>query len=157
MLIRRSLFVLALLLFAACETETTPADDVVVTEDMPDETMNDDMMDSDTMMDSDVTAEGTLEAIPAEGLTAMDPMAAIGNIDAWIAKLDGADFDNADEIRGGLMQLKDQLQQMPLDGSAIGATLVDLGTWTTEAAPGDGALQQLGSALVASGERLTSM
>lgn len=104
----------------------------------------------------DVTAEATLAAVPPEGLTAMNPSAAVDNIDAWIARLDGATFTNATEIRNGLMQLRNQLTTSPLDGAAIGRTLIDLGNWTTQAAGGDGALQQLGSALTATGNQLAN-
>ena len=155
---RLPLFALALLLpLAACETEpdvdttTVETTDPVITNDpMVDDTMGDDMMDT-----TEVTAQSTLDAVPAEGLTAMAPSAAIANIDSWIAQLDGADFTNASEIRDGLTTLRGQLQESPLDGNAIGETLVNLGTWTSEAAGGDAALSQLGSALSSAGETLT--
>ncbi len=157
---RLSLLALALLLpLAACETEpdvdatTIDTTDPIVTEDpMMDDTMDDGMMDADA-----VTAQGTLDAVPADGLTAMAPATALANIDSWIDQLDGATFTNASEIRQGLMTLRDQLQEDPLNGSAIGETLTNLGNWTSEAAGGDAALGQLGSALTSAGNGLTGM
>ena len=163
MITRLPLFALALMLpLAACETEpdvettTVETTDPVVTDDMmADEPMADDPMMGDAAVDTSVTAQATLDAVPAGGLTDMAPSAAIANIDSWIAKLDGATFTNASEIRDGLTTLRSQLQASPLDGNAIGETLVDLGTWTTEAAGGDAALSQLGSALTSAGQGLT--
>lgn len=162
---RLSLLALALLLpLAACETEpdTDVADvtvepaDPMATDDMMDDDMADDPMMDDPAMDSDVTAQGTLDAVPAAGLTAMAPATAVSNIDSWIAQLDGATFTNASEIRDGLMTLRTQLQADPIDGNAVGETLTNLGNWTTEAAGGDAALSQLGSALTSAGQGLTS-
>ena len=140
----------------ACADDTTPADDAVVV-DPVDPVVTDDPMMDDGMMATDVTAQGTLDAVPAGGLTEMAPATAVSNIDSWIAQLDGATFENSTEIRQGLMTLKDQLQTTPLDGSAIGATLTDLGNWTEAAAGGDASLTQLGQALASAGQNLTSM
>ena len=161
----RLFFLLAVALIlplAACADVETAGDDVVtddaiVVDDTDDLDMDDDMMDDDMMMADPVTAQATLDAVPAEGLTAMAPAAAIANIDNWIGQLDGAEFENADEIREGLMTLKDQLQTTPLDGSAIGATLTNLGTWTVQSAGADAALTNLGQALESAGQSLTSM
>ena len=71
---------------------------------------------------------------------------------AWIAKLDGNEA--AAPIVEGLKTLKGQLTATPLDGSAIGATLVELGTGTKAAAAGDGSLEQLGEALENAGNTL---
>ena len=161
----RTLPLLALALtlpLAACADDTTPADDAVVVDPVDpvvdpidDGTMMDDGMMADGM--ADVTAQGTLDAVPAGGLTEMAPATAVGNIDQWIARLDGATFENSDEIRQGLMTLKDQLQTTPLDGSAIGETLTNLGNWTEASAGGDASLTQLGQALASAGQNLTSM
>ena len=158
------LLAFALVLPLAACADAEPDGDEVITDDgvmvddaADDMDMDDDMMDDDGMMANEVTAQGTLDAVPAEGLTAMAPATAVANIDQWIARLDGADFENADEISGGLETLKDQLQTTPLDGAAIGATLTDLGTWTEQSAGGDAALTQLGQALAAAGQSLTSM
>ena len=158
----RTLPLLALALTLAACADTDEVDPVVVDPAEPDVVAVDPMMDDDTMMDdgmmaSDVTAQGTLDAVPAGGLTEMPLATATGNIDQWIATLDGATFQNATEIRQGLMTLKDQLQTTPLDGSAIGATLTDLGNWTEAAAGGDASLTQLGQALASAGQNLTSM
>ena len=161
----RTLPLLALALtlpLAACADDATPADDTVVVDpvdpvvDPMDDTMMDDGM-NDDMMASDVTAQSTLDAVPAGGLTEMAPATAVGNIDSWIAQLDGATFQNATEIRQGLMTLKDQLQASPIDGAAVGETLTNLGNWTEQAAGGDASLTQLGQALASAGQNLTSM
>lgn len=153
---RLSLFALALLLpLSACETETEvdtaelETTDPLVTEEP--------VLDEPMMDTAEVTPQGTLDAVPAGGLTEMAPSAALANIDSWIDRLDGATFTNATEIRQGLMTLRDQLQEDPLNGSAIGETLTNLGNWTSEAAGTDSALSQLGSALTSAGENLTSM
>ncbi len=159
------LLAFALVLPLAACADPEPDGDEIVTDDgvMIDDAADDLDMDDDMMMDDDammadpVTAQGTLDAVPAEGLTAMSPATAIANIDNWIAQLDGADFENADEIRDGLMTLKDQLQTTPLDGSAIGETLTNLGTWTVQSAGADAALTNLGQALESAGQSLTSM
>ena len=157
----RTLPLLALALtlpLAACADDTTPADDTVVVDPVdPVVDPADDMMMDDGMMASDVTAQGTIDAVPAGGLTEMAPATAIGNIDSWIAQLDGATFQNATEIRQGLMTLKDQLQASPIDGAAVGETLTNLGNWTEQAAGGDASLTQLGQALASAGQNLTSM
>ena len=160
-----SLLALAFILpLAACADAEPDGDEVltddnavVVDDDLVDDPMMDDGMMDDGMMMDDVTAQGTLDAVPAGGLTEMAPATAVANIDSWIAQLDGATFENSTEIRQGLMTLKDQLQTTPLDGSAIGATLSDLGTWTEAAAGGDASLTQLGQALASAGQNLTSM
>lgn len=111
----------------------------------------------------DVTVDGTIAAAGTD-LTALPVADATANIDGWIAKLEGAEFEQADGIVAGLRELKTQLATMPLDGSAIGATLADLGDETTAAAAGassssqDG-LRTLGRTLSTAGERLggTSM
>ena len=150
----RLLLALALLPLAACadadDTVATDDVDVVavepVTEPMDDPAMADPMAD-------DVTAQGTLDAVQsAGGLTNMAPTAAVANIDAWIAKLDG--MDAAAPVVDGLQTLKGQLTATPLDGAAIGATLVMLGDQTTAAAGDDTSLQQLGQALTSAGNTL---
>ncbi len=142
-------------LLAACEPEPD-ADATAATSDRIAEAdpMMDNTMDEGPVDTTEVTPQGTLGAVPTEGLTSMAPSAAFTNIDDWIGRLDGAAFTNAPEIREGLMALRNQLQEDPLDGSAIGETLVDLGTWTSEAAGDDEALRQLGAALTSAGETL---
>jgi hypothetical protein len=146
---RLSLFALAFLLpLAACETEEvepieTDADVVAVDP-------------IDTPMTDEVTVEGTIAAA-GDDITALAPAAALDNINGWIDRLDGADFQNATEIREGLMTLRDQLQEAPLNGAAIGETLTNLGTWTVEAAGGTGDLATLGNALQSAGQNLTGM
>ena len=111
-------------------------------------------MTDDAMADDAVTAQGTLDAVTAAGgLTALAPGAAVSNIDGWIAQLAGNEaFAPTVE---GLETLKTQLTTDPLDGAAIGQTLSMLGEQTTAAAGGDGALEQLGSALSAAGAQLS--
>ena len=158
---RLSLLALALILpLAACGTDTETADTTVVDPVDPivvDDPVVDDGMTDGDVMDDGVTAQATLDAVPAGGLTEMAPATAVSNIDSWIAQLDGATFQNAGEIRQGLMTLKDQLQTEPLNGSAIGETLTNLGNWTEQAAGGDASLTQLGQALASAGQNLTSM
>lgn len=155
---RISLLALALAVpFAGCETDDPAVEDVdvVTTEDavLEDDVMTDDTMMDDAMPADPVTAESTLEAVPVDGLTAMAPGAAVANIDNWIAQLEGnPDFAPTVE---GLQTLKTQLTTDPLDGAAIGQTLVMLGEQTKAAAGGDGALEQLGEALENAGTQLS--
>ena len=156
---RLSLFALALALpLAACADDVDTVDttdDVVVT----DPVVEDPMMADDPMMDpmaSDVTAQGTVDAVTnAGGLTSLAPAAAVDNIDGWIAQLQGnPDFA---PVVTDLEMLKTQLTTDPLDGSAIGATLQRLGEATTGAAGGDSALETLGSTLSSAGNELAGM
>lgn len=150
-----SVLALALVLpLAACESE--PADDTLVAE--PDAIVTtppaDDMMMADTT--AAVSAQGTLDAVQsAGGLTNLAPSAALSNIDGWISQLEG----NADAapVVENLRTLRSQLQEDPLNGSAIGQTLVTLGEQTTAAAAGDTALEQLGEALTSAGQGLMNM
>lgn len=150
------LFALALALpLAGCgDGETVDATDTDVV--AVDPVVEDDPMADDTMMDEapEVTAQGTLDAVQeAGGLTSLAPGAAVANIDGWIAALDGNEA--AAPVVENLQTLKTQLTTDPLDGSAIGATLVALGEQTVAAAGGDAALEQLGSALTSAGQTLT--
>ncbi len=153
----RSLSLLLLLAvpFAACESEPEVAEtDAVVVDPAADPMAEDPMMDDTTMADApEVTAQATVDAVTeAGGLTELAPGAAVGNIDAWIARLEG-DPDFAPVVED-LETLKSQLQASPLDGAAIGATLQSLGAATTAAAGGDGALETLGTTLTDAGNAL---
>lgn len=136
------------------EPETDPivddADPVVV-DPMPEpDTMATDMTAPEVTLDGTIAAAGEdITAIPAAG--------ALDNINGWIAQLEGAEFTNAAEIREGLMTLRDQLQNDPLDGAAIGETLTNLGNWTAESAPDNDQIQTLAGALQAGGAKLTGM
>ena len=154
----RLLLTLALLPLAACADADDPvvADSDVVAVEPVDEPM-DDALDADGAMMDDaaptVTADATLEAASsAGGLTSLAPGAAVENIDAWIATLDGNAA--AAPVVANLRTLREQLTASPLDGAAIGATLVELGEGTMAAADGDGALEQLGEALQNAGNGL---
>ncbi|MEL7374175.1 MAG: hypothetical protein AAGJ36_06890, partial [Pseudomonadota bacterium] len=113
-----------------------------------------DMADDAPAADDGVTAQATLDAVTAAGgLTSLAPDAAVGNIDAWLARL--ADVEGAGPIIEGLETLKGQLTAAELDGAAIGATLSALGEGTTGVAGEDAALQQLGAALSDAGAMLS--
>lgn len=155
MLNKLSLLALLLALpLAACGTEETveePVAEAVVVTDPVDDMVDDTLATGDAS--EGVTAQATLEAVPAEGLTAMDPGAAVGNIDAWIGTL--SEIPEASGVVEGLQTLKTQLTTDPLDGNAIGETLSSLGEQTTAVAGDDASLQQLGSALSSAGATLT--
>ena len=115
-------------------------------------------MDDGTMA-SDVTVDGTIAAAGTD-LTALPAADAVANIDGWIAKLEGAQFDQAGDLTSGLRELKTQLGAMPLDGSAIGETLSELGELTTASAgtassSSQEGLRTLGGALSATGAKLS--
>ena len=133
--------------------ETTDTDVVAV--DPIDDPMADDQMADDPMMGDapDVTAQGTVDAVQqAGGLTDLAPATALQNIDGWIAQLEGnPDFA---PVVADLETLRGQLQETPIDGSAVGATLQSLGSATTNAAGGDGALETLGQTLTDAGNML---
>lgn len=157
---RLSLFLLLLFAvpFTACESEPEVDDaDTVVVDPVDEPMMDDPMMDDTTMADApEVTAQATVDAVTeAGGLTSLAPGAAVDNIDAWIARLEGnPDFAPVVE---DLETLKSQLQASPIDGAAVGATLQSLGAATTEAAAGDGALETLGTTLTDAGNSLAGM
>ena len=140
-----ALSVFFLPLLTACETEP----EVVEMEDEVIET-------TPAPMTSDVTAQGTIDAIPAAGITTMAPTAALDNINGWLTALAGADFPNADDVREGLTDLRTALQTQPLDGSNIGNIIEELGDDTIEAGEnsGDASVLRLGQALKAAGERI---
>ena len=142
--------------FAACESEPEVAEtDTTIVETDP--MMDEPMMDDTTMADApEVTAQATVDAVTdAGGLTNLAPGAAVDNIDAWIARLEGnPDFA---PVVADLETLRSQLQAEPLDGASIGATLQRLGEATTTAAAGDGALETLGSTLTDAGNSLAGM
>lgn len=152
MTFRFSLLALLLALpFAACEStpdEPVVDDPIVVDTVEPVDTMPDDTM------APEVTAEGTVEAVQAAGgLTALSAETAVANIDGWIAQLDGnPDFA---PVVGDLQMLRGQLQESPIDGASVGATLQRLGEATTAAAGDNASLQALGSALTEGGNALT--
>lgn len=104
----------------------------------------------------EVDVAGTIAALES-GLTAIPAADAVGNINGWIATLDGAGFD---EITTSLEALRDDLQTDPLDGASIGAHLTRLGELTTEAAAGASSssqegLMRLGELLSTAGGSLT--
>lgn len=156
---RLSLFALALALpLAACETEPDTVETTTTTiepaDPMVDPMAEDPMMTDSTMtMDSDVTAQGTVDAVTnAGGLTSLPMSAATQNIDGWIAQLEGnPEFA---PVVTDLRTLKTQLAATPIDGSAVGATLQSLGSATTAAAAGDAALESLGETLTSAGNQL---
>lgn len=146
---RLSILALAFVLpLAACESEPEP----VVTDPVVVDPVTPEPMPMEPT--SDVTAQATLDAAQqAGGLTQLAVPAAIDNINAWITKLEG--MPEAAGVVEGLRTLETQLQTTPIDGNAVGMTLVELGNETTAAAAGDTALQQLGQALLDAGQMLT--
>lgn len=151
-----ALLVLPLAACADDDAAVDTVDPVVVDEtdvDMIEPGMDDDMAGD---VAADVDLPGTIAAAGSD-ITAIEPSAALGNINGWINTLDGQTFPNAVEIRDGLMTLRDQLQASPLDGAAIGATLTNLGDWTAASAPDNADIQTLAGALRSGGEKLTGM
>lgn len=93
------------------------------------------------------------------GLTSIPAAAAVDNINGWIAKLEGAGFEGAEEITDNLEELRDELQEDTLNGAEIGETLARLGELTTAAAAGASSssqegLMQLGTILSEGGAML---
>ena len=128
---------------------TAPMDDPMAADPMAVDPMAADPMASDVTVDGTIAAAGT-------DLTALAPAAAVANIDGWIAKLEGEQFAG---LRTDLGTLKTQLTATPLDGAAIGATLIKLGEATTASAAGASSssqegLRTLGGALSATGTKL---
>ena len=110
-------------------------------------------MDSSTAQNPQLAA--TLQALGG-GLSAAAPVAG-GNIDSWVATLNGAGSPALSAIASELENLKAAIGTG--DGKQIGQSLKTLGEHTTKAAAGatpdsQEQLQQLGAALSASGESL---
>ena len=146
-MIYRLLLTLALLPVAACADADERADQAV---EAPAAT-------PDEPADLDVTAQSTLDAIDAAGgLTRLAPEAAIENINGWIVRLANAKEAPAGVVLG-LETLKEQLAATPLDGEAVGGTLMDLGEQTAAAAGEDNALTELAQSLTAAGALLRGL
>ena len=127
---------------AACADDDTVAEnqmeEVPTTEVVP--------LDPEPVVPADapeVDVPGTIAALES-GLTNIPAGAAVDNINGWIAKLDGAGFEGADEITDHLAQLRGELQETELDGAAIGGHLSRLGELTTAAADGASSSSQEG-------------
>lgn len=105
-----------------------------------------------------VDVAGTISALQG-GITALPMNAAIDNINGWITQLQGADFDGSDEIVEELMELRDELQESPIDGAEVAESLTELGRMTGEAATaaGNTELQQLADLLSGAGNQLSGM
>lgn len=132
---------------AACATETEEPE--VEAEVEPEAEMAE-------PMDAQVTVEETLSALEG-GITDLPLNMAISNIEAWQQRLSEAGLT---EIESGLADLKDALQQQPIDGERVGELLSQLGDQTTQAAAQAEAgaseqLGQLGNVLTTAGEQLT--
>lgn len=85
-------------------------------------------------------------------LTALEPGAAVGVIDGWIAKLDG--MDGTGEVTENLRELKAELTSGDIDGQEVGTLLNALGEDTRELGDGNMAAEQLANALAAAGQKL---
>jgi len=157
----RFLPLLALLLalpLAACGSDDTVAEETM--EEVADDEIA--PMNPEPGIPADapeVDVPGTIAALES-GLTSIPTEAAVGNINGWIATLEGAGFEGSEEITDNLESLRDALQEETLDGAAIGSTLSRLGELTTAAAAGassssqDG-LMRLGTLLSEGGAMLT--
>lgn len=96
----------------------------------------------------------TVDAVRNAGgdITAIPAGAALANVDAWIAKLDGV--DGAGEVRNGLKELREELTEGEIDGREVGTILNALAEDTRELAPNNAALAGLAQALEAGGQKL---
>ena len=96
----------------------------------------------------------TNDAIANAGgdLTALEPGAAVGVIDSWMAKLDG--MDGTGEITENLAELKAELTDGDIDGAKVGTLLNALAEDTKEVAGDNVAANSLASSLAAAGEKL---
>ena len=86
--------------------------------------------------------------------TTASPSVAIQTIDLWVARLDTASVEGGGEIRDDLVTLRNLLQSSPLDGTAIGETMVDLGEKTASVDSSNTDLVALATALSTVGRRL---
>ena len=86
---------------AADTADTTVTTDDSAMDDAADDTMMDDA-DSAGDVAAAVDLPGTIAAA-GDDITAIEPGAALANINGWINTLDGAEFTNATEIRDGLI------------------------------------------------------
>lgn len=91
----------------------------------------------------EVDVPGTIAALQG-GLTAIPAAAAVDNINGWIAKLEGAGFDGAEEITDNLEELRDELESDEIDGAEVGGLLTRLGELTSAAALGASSSSQDG-------------
>jgi hypothetical protein len=140
-----------MLTLTACETETAG-------EEMMEETMEEEIApinpDISTYDGPMPTVRGTIDALSG-GLTAVPASAALQNIEGWIATLEGATFEGAEEITDNLEELASELRESDMndiDGDDIAERLDRLGELTTAAAVGAAGtagaeLNELGSLL----------
>lgn len=150
MTITRLLVVGIVLLFslAACETDTQSptitTDTTAVTTDTLGATTT-----------GEATVEGTNAALE-NGVTQLSAPNALSNIDGWISRLEGAEFEQRDEIVNGLQDLRSTLQETPIDGDRVASILRDLGEWTTQAGTdaNNQQVQRLGQLLTQNAVRL---
>lgn len=151
-MLRLALLALFTLPLAACETEPDPNEASPYDEGFTEGAMTDEPVVGPVA--DDVTPESTLEAADmAGGLTQLAVPAAVTNIESWIASLEGT--PGAENVVENLRTLRDQLQTTPIDGNAVGMTLIELGNETTSLAAGDTRLERLGSMLTEAGQQLT--
>ena len=145
-----ALFVALFVGLSACAPETETEDAI------------EDMAEEDPMTDvapAGADLDATIEALQGD-ITSMDPGAAVDNINAWQAELEASGDEALQSIANDLGELKNQLGQMPPNGSEVGATLTRLGEQTTQAAANAEAgiaeqLNQLGSLLSDAGAQLS--
>ena len=148
-----ALMALVLALFvglSACAPEDNEEPDIT------EEPMEEPMADA-TPAGADLGA--TIQALQGD-ITTMDPAAAVDNINAWQAELEASGDEALQGIATDLGELKNQLAQMPPNGSEVGQTLTRLGEQTTQAAASAEAgvaeqLNQLGSLLSDAGAQLS--
>jgi len=142
--------VIALLTLAACEAPE-PRVDAPGGVDTPGVVTDP----ADTEVAPPPTADATADALELN-LTQFTPRAARENIDGWVERIEGVQFQRRDDILDALRQLRSEVQREPVDAGRIAELLGDLGNWTSAAGsdadhPG---VQRLGQVLSNASERI---
>lgn len=104
---------------------------------------------------------GTIEALQG-GVTELSPSLALNNINSWITTLREANDPGLDDLADTLDELRAELREEPIDGSAVAEILATLSEETSEAAAEAGPgvadqLNQLSSLLLQAAQELAGM